>query len=129
MRITWMFSTVKRARLLAALAAGAALFGVSPAFCEVDRDFSNPGVAMSGEAVIASGTCIARYAAILDDHQQPAAAIGRRVAKRCAREISRSAGLASWMTGKPEDFAKNLKYAREDLTTGAVVRTRAAAKR
>jgi len=34
--------------------------------------------------------------------------------------------LASWMMGKPEEFAKNLKYVREDLTTNTVLRYRAA---
>ncbi len=34
--------------------------------------------------------------------------------------------LASWMMGKPEEFAKNLKYAQEDLTTNTVLRYRAA---
>ncbi len=87
-------------------------------------DFSNPAVAISSDAVIASGTCIAKYAAILDDRSKPAAQIGQRVARRCAAVISRSAGLASWMAGRPDDFAKNLKYMREELTTQTVVRIR-----
>src|ERR1700760_1915395 len=103
--------------------------GPNVAGAAVGPDFANPAVIMSGPAVIASGTCIAKYAAALDDDSKPAAAIGRRVARRCAKEISRSAGLASWMNGKPEDFAKNLKYTQDDLTTGAVIRSRAAAKR
>ena len=81
---------------------------------------------MSSEAVIASGACIARYTVILDDPSKPAGQIGRQIAKHCAKEIARSAGLASWMMGKPEEFAKNLKYAREDLTTNTVLRYRAA---
>jgi hypothetical protein len=105
--------------ILGLIAAGAASAAINP-------DFSNPAVAMSGEAVIASGTCIAKYVAILDDRSKPAAEIGQLIAQHCAREISRSAGLASWMIGKPEDFSKNLKYMREELTTGAVLRARAA---
>lgn len=100
------------------VAAGAANAAINP-------DFSNPAVAMSGEAVVASGTCIAKYVVILDDRSKPAAEIGQRVAKHCAREISRSAGLASWMLGKPEEFSKNLKYTREELTTSSVLRARA----
>jgi hypothetical protein len=103
--------------------------GANFAGAAMSPDFTNPAVIMSGQAVIASGACIAKYASALDDDSKPAAAIGRRVARRCSKEISRSAGLASWMSGKPEDFAKNLKYTQEDLTTGAVMRSRAAAKR
>lgn len=105
----------------------AALLVSGLAEAEMSTDFTNPAVTLSGAAVIASGTCIAKYTSILDDGSKPAAEIGARVAKRCAREISRSAGLASWMTGKPEDFAKTLKYTSEELTTGTVQRSRAAA--
>ena len=108
--------------LLAALAV-AGLFAIPNA--EAARDFANPGVTMSSEAVIASGACIAKYAAVLDDQSKPAAEIGQRVAKRCARQISRSAGLAAWMSGNPENFARNLKYAQQDLTTNTVLRYRA----
>jgi hypothetical protein len=83
---------------------------------------------MSSEAVIQSGTCIAQFAAKFDDQSRPAVEIGRRIAKRCATQISRSVGLATWMAGKPQDFAKNLKYAQEDLTTNTVLRHRANAK-
>jgi len=111
---------------LAAALAAAGLFAATMASSEAAPDFSNPAIAMSSEAVIASGACIAKYAAALDDQSKPAAEIGQRVAKRCAKEISRSAGLATWMMGKPENFAKNLKYAQQDLTTNTVLRYRAA---
>jgi hypothetical protein len=105
---------------------GAALLASGTAHAAITVDFSNPAVSLSGEAIVASGTCIAKYAAMLDDRSKPAAEIGQRVAQRCAREISRSAGLASWMVGKPEEFSKNLKYTQDELTTNAVVRLRAA---
>ncbi len=113
----------QQAGSIAVLCAAAALYSIA---ARAETDFSNPAVALSGRAVIESGTCIAKYAARLDDDTKPAAEIGLLVAKRCAKEISRSAGLASWMVGKPEEFQKNLKYAREDLTTSAIVRMRAA---
>jgi hypothetical protein len=111
---------------LAAALAVAGLFAATIANAVAAPDFSNPAIAMSSEAVIASGACIAKYAAALDDQSKPAAEIGQRVAKRCAKEISRSAGLATWMMGKPENFAKNLKYTQQDLTTNTVLRYRAA---
>lgn len=117
-----------QAATLLGLAIGTTCMGASWARADVNPDFTNPAVTLSGEAVIASGTCIAKYASILDDRSKPAAQIGQRVAKRCAKEIALSAGLASWMVGKPDEFAKNLKYTKEDLTTGAVVRSRAAAR-
>lgn len=89
-------------------------------------DFANPAVALSGEAIIATGSCIAKYTTALDDGSKPVVSIGRLVARHCSREITRSAGLASWMTGKPEDFAKNLRYVQQDLTTNTVLRHRAA---
>ncbi len=119
--------STKAASFLAALSI-AGSFASGAANAAMDPDFANPAVAISGAAVIASGTCIAKYASILDDRSKPAAEIGQKVAKRCAKEISRSAGLASWMVGKPEDFAKMLKYTRDDLTTGTVERSRAARK-
>ncbi len=118
----------KATSLLAALSV-AGLFACGGAVAAMNPDFANPAVAMSGEAVIASGTCIAKYASALDDRSKPAAEIGQKVAKRCAKQISRSAGLASWMVGKPEDFEKNLKYTREDLTTNAVERSRASVRK
>jgi hypothetical protein len=111
---------------LAVALAAAGLCNAAFAGAATRPDFTNPAVGMSSEAVIASGVCIARYAVILDDPSKPAGQIGRQIAKHCAKEISRSAGLASWMMGKPEEFAKNLKYAREDLTTSTVLRYRAA---
>lgn len=119
--------SIKRTIASTALAA-AGVLTASLALAAMSPDFTDPAVTMSGEAVIASGTCIAKYAAKLDDPSRPAAEIGQHIAKRCAKQISRSAGLASWMAGKPEDFAKNLKYAREDLTTNAVLRYRAGSK-
>lgn len=88
-------------------------------------DFANPAVAMSGDAIIASGSCIARYTTTLDDGSKPVVSIGRLVARHCAREISRAAALAAWMAGKPEDFAENLRYTQQDLTTATVLRHRA----
>jgi uncharacterized protein YggE len=82
---TLAVATLMSASLLAPPLAGAAM----------NRDFTNPAVIMSGEAVVASGACIAKYAVVLDDQSKPAGEIAQRVAKRCAREISRSAGLAS----------------------------------
>src|SRR5450631_956730 len=111
---------------LAAALAAVGLLAATIANAEAAPDFSNPAIAMSSAAVIASGTCIAKYAAALDDQAKSAAEIGQRVAKRCARQISRSVGLATWMTGKPENFARNLKYAQQDLTTNTVLRYRAA---
>jgi hypothetical protein len=125
MRIAQNGLKAKHMAMAAALAA-AGLFVAMIANAEPPPNFSNPAIAMSSEAVIASGACIAKYAAALDDQSKSAAEIGQRVARRCAREISRSAGLATWMNGKPQDFAKNLKYAQQDLTTNTVVRYRAA---
>ncbi len=127
MRTLFTITKFKNASLLAVVSAGAALLGAAAANAETD--FSNPAVALSGQAVIASGTCIAKYAASLNDNSKPAAEIGQRIARRCAMEISRSAGLASWMVGKPQEFQRNLKYTRDDLTTKAVVRMRAATTR
>jgi hypothetical protein len=118
-----LFTSKFKSASLAAVCACAGLFAATTAGAETD--FTNPAVALSGQAVIASGTCIAKYAASLDDTTKPAAEIGQLVAKRCSKEISKSAGLASWMVGKPEEFQKNLKYTQERLTTDAVVRVRA----
>ncbi|HMA00163.1 MAG TPA: hypothetical protein VKP66_19645 [Steroidobacteraceae bacterium] len=116
---------IKSSRIPAAALAVAGLFTVGIASAAATVDFANPAVAMSSEALIASGTCIAKYAAALDDQSKPAAEIGQKVARRCARQISRSAGLAAWMAGNPENFAKNLKYTQQDLTTNTVLRYRA----
>ena len=116
-------------RLASALASlvisGSSLAIADVANAAAGPDFSNPAVAISSDAVIASGTCIAKYAVLLEDRSKPAEQIGQRVARRCAAVISRSAGLASWMAGRPDDFAKNLKYMREELTTNTVARIRA----
>jgi RNA 3'-terminal phosphate cyclase len=115
-----------KANHLAVALAAAGLCHATLAGAETKPDFTNPAVGMSSEAVIASGACIARYTAKLDDRSKPAGQIGQQIAKHCAKQIARSAGLASWMMGKPEEFAKNLKYAQEDLTTNTVRRYRAA---
>jgi hypothetical protein len=125
MRITLNRPKAKHMALVTALTA-AGLLSATIANAEVAPDFSNPAIAMSSEAVIASGACIAKYAAALNDQSKSAAEIGQRVARRCAKEISRSAGLATWMNGKPENFAKNLRYTQQDLTTNTVLRYRAA---
>ena len=109
----------------AAIAVTAGLLGASLTSAADSPDFSNPAVALSSEAVIASGACIAKSAPLLDDRTRPAEEIGQRIARRCSKQIARSAGLASWMVGKPQDFAKNLKYTRDDLTTRTVLRYRA----
>jgi len=101
--------------------------GVSGA--AINQDFTNPAILMSNDAIVASGTCIAKYAARLDDGARSVADVAQLVAQRCAKEISRSAGLAAWMMGKPEDFAKNVQYTREELTVTTVERTRAAKRR
>jgi hypothetical protein len=125
-----MSNTSTRIRIATSVAlamlSGGTLFAAGSAGAAINPDFSNPAVAMSGEAVVASGTCIAKYVVILDDRSKPASEIGQRVARRCAREISRSAGLASWMVGRPEEFSKNLRYTQDELTTNAVLRARAA---
>lgn len=118
-------ATLKRVPWVAGLAT-TALFGAMAAHAEFTADFSNPATAISGEAIIASGTCIAKYAVALDDRTKTAAEIGRLVADRCAKEISKAAGLSAWMIGKPDDYAKNLQYIREELTANAVLRVRAA---
>jgi hypothetical protein len=125
MRIAQNGLKAKHMAMAAALAA-AGLFAAMIANAEAPPNFSNPAIAMSSEAVIASGACIAKYAAALDDQSKSAAEIGQKVARRCAKEISRSAGLATWMNGNPENFAKNLKYTQQDLTTNTVLRYRAA---
>ncbi len=119
------FVSLKNVRVATVLAAGVGLVAAMTAGAEVTADFSNPATAISGAAVIASGTCIAKFATALDDRSKPATEIAQLVAQRCAKEISKSAGLASWMVGKPDDYAKNLKYVREELTTNAVLRLRA----
>jgi hypothetical protein len=111
---------------MAATLAVAGLCSASIAGAAARLDFTNPAVGVSSEAIVASGACIARYTFILDDQSKPAAQIGRQIAKHCAREISRSARLTSWMMGKPGEFAKNLKYAQEVLTTNTVLRHRSA---
>jgi hypothetical protein len=127
MQFQFTASKIKRSGIAAAVSIGAALLCVGIA--NADTDFSNPAVVLSGQAVIASGACIAKYTASLDDGIKPAEEIAHQVAKHCSREIRRSAGLASYMTGKPEEFQKNLKYAQESLTTNAVVRFRASTTR
>jgi hypothetical protein len=113
----------------AAFLSVATLLVAGTAGAAINQDFSNPAVGMSNDAIVASGTCIGKFAARFDDGSKPVAAIAQQVAKRCAKEISRSAGLAAWMMGKPEDFAKNLQYAREELTVTTIERARAAKRR
>ena len=127
MQSSHMASKSTFARFAAAVSIGSALLCAGVA--QADTDFSNPAVALSGQALIASGTCIAKYTASLDDARKPAADIGKLVAGHCSKEIRRSAGLASWMVGKPDEFQKTLKYAQESITTNAVVRFRASAAR
>jgi hypothetical protein len=62
----------------------------------------------------------------LDDPSQSAELIAGQVAEHCAKEISLAAGMSAFLEGKPEDYAKNLKYAQEELTKNAVMRHRTA---
>lgn len=129
MRYQPKMSRVGLASVSAALLTAVSLCGTPQAIAGHAPDFSNPAVTLAQRAVIASGACIAKYTALMDDASKSAADIGRMVADRCAKEISRSTGLATWMTGKPQEFAANLAYIREDLTTSTVLRHRAAAAR
>jgi hypothetical protein len=104
------------------LAAGALFGGLVSA---AGLDFSNPAVALSSKAVIDSGACIARYTVQFNDASKSVADVAQAVAKRCDKEISLSAGFATLLVGRPEDFAANLKYARDELTAHAVERYRA----
>ena len=115
-----------RKHTAAVLLSAATLLCAGVAGAAINQDFTNPAVAMSNDAIVASGTCIAKYATRLDNGAKPVADVAQLVANRCAKEISRSAGLAAWMMGKPEDFARNLQYAREELTVTTIQRTRAA---
>src|ERR1700712_5095594 len=107
---TRLLSGMKTLRVLSTLCIGAATLPAFAGTQGIDTDFTNPAVEMTGQALVASGRCIAKYAVKLDDGSKPAPEIGQRIAKQCARQISRSAGLASWMLGKPEEYGKNLKY-------------------
>jgi hypothetical protein len=122
----YISSTSKTKTLSVVAVLSAALFGATTAGAG-SEEFANPAFSISNQAVIASGTCIAKYVAVLEDASKPAAEIGQLVAKRCAKQIATAAGLASWQLGKPDEFAKNLKYVRDDLTTSTVERARAAA--
>jgi hypothetical protein len=81
------------------------------------------------QAIVASGNCIAKYAGIYEDAALPATEVGQKIAGRCAKQIARAAQAATRLSGKPEELAQNLKYAREDLTTGTVERARASKQR
>jgi hypothetical protein len=118
-----------RKHTAAVLLSAATLLGAGGVGAAVNQDFTNPAVVLSNDAIVASGTCIAKYASRFDDGAKPVGEVAQRVAKRCAKEISRSAGLAAWMMGKPEDFARNVQYAREELTVTTIQRTRAAKHR
>lgn len=93
------------------------------------QDFANPAVNITNEAMVASGACIARSISELDDGSKAAPYVAKLVAARCAKQISRSVGLATLMVGKPDEYAKNLRYTNEELTANAVVRARASGKR
>lgn len=113
-------SNISRPSLIAI--AGLFIAGFASA---AELDFSNPAVAISSKAVVDSGTCIAKYTVRLNNASQSVATVAKAVAKHCDSEISLSAGLAAFLTGKPEEFTNNLKYAREELTAHAVERYRA----
>jgi len=104
----------------------AALTATATTASAADLDFSNPAVALSSDAVVASGSCIAKYTVRLDDLSISAEVIAGQVAEHCAKEISLAAGMSAFLAGKPEDFTKNLKYVQEELTKNAVMRHRTA---
>lgn len=114
---------ISRQKLLAYSVLTAGLLGASIAGA-ADVDFANPAVDVAAQATIESGSCIAKYTAMLFDASQPAEAVASQVAQHCQKEIARAAGLAAFMEGRPQDFAKNLKYIQETLTANAVVRYR-----
>jgi hypothetical protein len=113
---------VKRVALSLALLASGGLFGGA---ANADVDAQNPILAMTHEAIVASGLCIARYAQTSDD-MLPAYVAAKRVAQSCETEISRSAGLVTYMGGNPELFATNLQYIKETMTLNTISRLRAA---
>jgi hypothetical protein len=76
----------------AVLLSAVTLLGAGVAGAAINQDFTNPAVAISNDAIMASGTCIAKYVTRLDDGAKPVADVAQLVAKRCAKEISRSAG-------------------------------------
>jgi hypothetical protein len=121
-------NTVTKNLISATLLLAIGLAGAARTASAGDLDFSNPGVAITADAIIASGACIAKYAALLDDGSMPAAEVGKRVANQCSTLISRSAGMAALVSGKPDAFASDLQYMRDALTTNAVVRLRAAGR-
>jgi hypothetical protein len=89
----------------------------------------NPAITMTNEAMVATGTCVAKYVNRFDNSKFEAAAVAKRVAARCQQAITRSVGLATMMSGRPDDYAKNLEYINAVFTTNAVVRSRAASSR
>jgi hypothetical protein len=107
---------------LATVAVGVLIAGIASA---AELDFSNPAVVLSSKAVVDSGVCIAKYTVQLNDASKSVADVAQAVARRCDKEIALSAGLATLLVGKPDDFSVNLKYARDELTAHAVERYRA----
>lgn len=85
----------------------------------------NPAIAMTNEAMVATGTCVAKYVNRLDNANLEPTAVAKQVAARCQHTIARSVGLATLMSGRPDDYAKNLEYINAVFTTNAVVRSRA----
>ena len=85
----------------------------------------NPAIAMTNEAMVATGACVAKYVGRLDNASLEPAAVAKQVAARCQHLITRSVGLATLMSGRPNDYAKNLEYINAVFTTNAVVRARA----
>jgi hypothetical protein len=89
------------------------------------QELQNPAIAMTNEAMVATGTCVAKYVSRLDNSSLEPEAVAKQVAARCRQLISRSVGLATMMSGRPDDYAKNLEYINAVFTTNAVVRSRA----
>jgi hypothetical protein len=90
------------------------------------QELQNPATAITNEAMVATGACVAKYVGRLDDGNLEPAAVAKQVAARCQHEIIRSVGLVTQMSGRPDDYAKNLAYINAVFTTNAVVRFRAA---
>ena len=118
----------KRPVISALMASAALALGVlsGPAQAQSAQD---PAIAMTNEAMVATGSCVAKYVGRLDKSGLEPAVVAKQVAARCQRMIARSVGLATMMTGRPDDYAKNLAYMNVVFTTNAVVRSRAASSK
>lgn len=117
------FNTPRPVIAMMASAALALCVLAGPAQSQVTQ---KAAIAMTNEAMVATGSCVAKYVGRLDNRSLEPAVVAKQVAARCQRTIARSVGLATMMTGRPDDYAKNLAYINAVFTTNAVVRSRAA---